>query len=154
MTGLYVVAIAALAALGFGLYRKLVDGRVIAPARSTANVGLDAGRLGSELGGEATFVQFSSAVCAPCRATGRLLSAVVAAQPGVAHIDLDVEAHFHLASELGITRTPTVLLLDADGVVRRQIVGSPRRTEVLQALTELGGRGTQLADTDDKRNSL
>ncbi len=139
MTGLWVVLAAAGIAAAFGLYRRLTDGR----ARRVALPGvprLDAGRLGGELGAEATFVQFSSAVCAPCRATHRILAEVAGERPAVAHLDVDAEARLDLVEEFGILRTPTVLLLDADGAVRHRIVGAPRRDDVLAALDEVAGR--------------
>jgi thiol-disulfide isomerase/thioredoxin len=132
VTGLYVVGIALVLALGFGLYRKAVDGRV-RPARAQAGpLGLDA-----ELGDTATFVQFSSAACAPCRVTARVLDEVSTSTEGVAHIEIDAEQRLDLVGELGITRTPTVLVLDASGVVRSRMVGAPRRQDVLAALAGL-----------------
>ncbi|MGC3994049.1 MAG: thioredoxin family protein [Propionicimonas sp.] len=139
MTGVWIVVAAVALALAFGGYRRLTDGRVRAVATSSAPR-LDASRLGSELGSDATFVQFSSAVCAPCRATHRLLAEVTGTDPKVAHVDLDAETHLDLVEEFGITRTPTVLLLDADGVVQRRIVGAARRADVLTALEAVSGR--------------
>lgn len=138
MTGVWIVAAAVLLALAFGGYRRLTDGRVRAAQPATPR--LDAAQLGGELGRAATFVQFSSAVCAPCRATHRLLTDLVAEQPTVAHIDLDAETRLDLVEQFGITRTPTVLVLDAAGAVRHRIVGAPRKTDVLNALTLVGSR--------------
>ncbi|HEY3546453.1 MAG TPA: thioredoxin family protein [Propionicimonas sp.] len=137
MTGLYVVGIALVLALGFGLYRKAFDGRVRAVRASAASpLGLDA-----DLGRTATFVQFSSAACAPCRVTARVLDEVSASSDGVAHIEIDAEQRLDLVGELGITRTPTVLVLDGSGVVRSRMVGAPRRQDVLAALAGLAAVG-------------
>ncbi|HEX5336167.1 MAG TPA: thioredoxin family protein [Propionicimonas sp.] len=137
MTGLYVVGIALVLALGFGLYRRAVDGRVRAVRASAASpLGLDA-----DLGDRATFVQFSSAACAPCRVTARVLDEVSASTDGVAHIEIDAEHRLDLVGELGITRTPTVLVLDGSGVVRSRMVGAPRRQDVLAALAGLAAVG-------------
>ncbi len=136
MTGLWIVLAAVALALGFGGYRRLTDGRARA-AKPDGVPRLDAVRLGGSLGSEATLVQFSSSLCAPCRATHRVLTDVTAARPRVAHIDIDAEDRLDLVEELGVTRTPTVLLLDASGAVRRRIVGSARRPDVLDALEEL-----------------
>ena len=95
---------------------------------------LDFHDLGSALGERATLVQFSSAFCAPCRATRVLLADVADTVPGVTHAELDAEANLDLVRELNITRTPTVLVLDADGRVRNRAVGLPRRTDLLAAL--------------------
>lgn len=74
---------------------------------------LDAARIGAELGERATLVQFSSAFCQPCRATRRTLAEVARMVDGVAHVEIDAEAHLTLVRELEISRTPTVLVLDA-----------------------------------------
>lgn len=137
MTGAVIVAIAILLALGFGLYRRAVDGRVRVPQGRDAGTRLDAARLGDPLGAGATFVQFSSAACAPCRVTSRLLAEVSADAPELAHIEIDAEGRLDLVDQLGITRTPTVLLLDAEGIVRNRIVGAPRKQDVLQALQQI-----------------
>ena len=139
MTGAYVLAAAVLLAVGFGLYRRNLDGRA-RPVRATAGAPrLDDSLLGGPLGTGATLVQFSSAVCAPCRVTKRLLTELATADPAVAHIEIDAEQRLDLAGTLAISRTPTVLVLDADGVVRNRIVGAPRRQEVLAALALVTG---------------
>lgn len=93
--------------------------------------------LDADLGDTATFVQFSSAACAPCRVTARVLDEVSASTDGVAHIEIDAGQRLDLVGELGITRTPTVLVLDGSGVVRSRMVGAPRRQDVLAALAGL-----------------
>ncbi|WP_454228903.1 thioredoxin family protein [Propioniciclava flava] len=135
MTGLWVLLGAVVVALSFGLYRHLTDGRARLVAASSVPH-LDATVLGRDLGDHATFVQFSSTVCAPCRATRALLADVTAARPGVVHIEVDAETRLDLVERFGIMRTPTVLLLDSDGLVRQRIVGAPRKAEVLDALDE------------------
>lgn len=137
MTGLWIVLAAVALALAFGGYRRLTDGK--ARAVSTEPT-LDASRLGSELGSQATFVQFSSTVCAPCRATHRVLSELATTDPGVAHVDLDAETRLDLVDEFSVTRTPTVLLLDAAGVVRHRITGAVRRDQALEALNLVSSR--------------
>ncbi|MFF9401535.1 TlpA family protein disulfide reductase [Streptomyces sp. NPDC014744] len=97
---------------------------------------LDAARLGAELGKRATLVQFSTAFCQPCRATRRVLAEVARMVDGVAHVEVDAEARLALVRELGITRTPTVLVLDAGGRIVRRAVGQPRTVDVVAALGE------------------
>jgi thiol-disulfide isomerase/thioredoxin len=92
--------------------------------------------LGADLGARATLVQFSSAFCAPCRATRRILGEVAGMVPGVAHVEIDAEARLELVRELGVLRTPTVLVLDADGRVVRRAAGQPRKADVIAALGE------------------
>ncbi|MFF8913974.1 TlpA family protein disulfide reductase [Streptomyces sp. NPDC015032] len=95
---------------------------------------LDAAQLGAELGERATLVQFSSAFCQPCRATRRTLAEVARMVDGVAHVEIDAEAHLTLVRELEISRTPTVLVLDATGRIVRRAVGQPRTVDVVAAL--------------------
>ncbi|GAQ62850.1 thioredoxin [Streptomyces scabiei] len=97
---------------------------------------LDAAELGEGLGERATLVQFSSAFCAPCRATRRVLAEVAALVPGVAHVEIDAEEHLDLVRRLDILKTPTVLVLDADGRIVRRASGQPRKADVIAALGE------------------
>ncbi|MGA5413632.1 TlpA family protein disulfide reductase [Streptomyces pseudogriseolus] len=93
-----------------------------------------AAELGAGLGERATLVQFSSAFCAPCRATRRVLGEVADMVPGVTHVEIDAEARLDLVRRLGIERTPTVLVLDAGGRVVRRAAGQPRKADVIAAL--------------------
>ena len=97
---------------------------------------LRAAELGADLGERATLVQFSSAFCAPCRATRRVLGEVAGLVPGVTHVEIDAEAHLDLVRRLDILKTPTVLVLDADGSVVRRATGQPRKVDVIAALGE------------------
>ncbi|MGW2952299.1 thioredoxin family protein [Streptomyces eurythermus] len=97
---------------------------------------IGAAELGAALGERATLVQFSSAFCAPCRATRRVLGEVAGLVPGVAHVEIDAEAHLDLVRTLEIARTPTVLVLDAGGRVVRRAAGQPRKADVIAALGE------------------
>jgi thiol-disulfide isomerase/thioredoxin len=86
------------------------------------------------LGEKATLLQFSSAFCAPCRATRRTLSEVAAVVPGVEHLEVDAEHHLELVRRLGILRTPTTLVLDAAGREVTRAAGAPRKEQGLHAL--------------------
>jgi thiol-disulfide isomerase/thioredoxin len=135
MSGIVILAAIAVLLAVFGVWRHVADGRM----RSTARAGglrLSAAQLGAGLGDKATLVQFTSAFCAPCRATRRILEEVVAMVPGVKHVDLDVEQHLDLARDLDISRTPTVLVLDAQGTIVRRASGQPRKADVIAALGE------------------
>lgn len=95
---------------------------------------LAADGIGAELGRRATLVQFSSAFCRPCAATRRVLADVAAMVEGVAHVEIDAEAHLELVRALDIGATPTTLVLDAAGRVVRRAVGQPRKADVIAAL--------------------
>jgi thiol-disulfide isomerase/thioredoxin len=90
--------------------------------------------LGAELGPRATLLQFSSAFCAPCRATRRTLAEVESMVDGVRHVELDAESHLDLVRRLDILRTPTVLVLDAAGAIVTRASGQPRKPDVIAAL--------------------
>ncbi|MEV0779893.1 thioredoxin family protein [Streptomyces sp. NPDC050428] len=106
---------------------------------------LGVAELGAELGERATLVQFSSAFCQPCRATRRTLAEVAAMVGGVAHVELDAEDRLELVRDLGILRTPTVLVLDAGGRIVRRAAGAPRKADVIAAL----GAAVSAATPDD-----
>ncbi|MEU9575727.1 TlpA family protein disulfide reductase [Streptomyces chilikensis] len=97
---------------------------------------IDAAALGGGQGERATLLQFSTAFCAPCRATRRVLAEVAAMVPGVGHVEIDAEAHLELVRALGIEVTPTTLVLDAERRVVRRAAGVPRRADVIAALGE------------------
>ncbi|MEU7568836.1 TlpA family protein disulfide reductase [Streptomyces fradiae] len=92
------------------------------------------GELGAALGRRATLVHFSTAFCQPCRATRRVLAGVAAMVEGVAHIEVDAERSLALVRDLGVTATPTVLILDAAGREVRRATGQPRTADVVAAL--------------------
>lgn len=93
-----------------------------------------AAEIGGELGERATLLQFSSAFCAPCRATRRTLAEVQSMVDGVRHVELDAESHLELVRRLDILRTPTTLVLDSTGAVVKRASGAPRKPDVIAAL--------------------
>jgi len=150
--GAWVLIVAVVAALGFGLYRAATDGRFrgthrVAGAEPEGEQAPSAAELPPsvvelvettglelELGERATLLQFSSAFCAPCRATRRTLAEVADAVPGVVHVEVDAEHHLEAVRRLGILRTPTTLVLDARGAEITRASGAPRKEQVLAAL--------------------
>ncbi|MFF7768626.1 TlpA family protein disulfide reductase [Streptomyces massasporeus] len=135
MTGLMVCVAVLAAASAYGVLQRRRSGRVRVRGRDDGKR-LDPAELGAELGERATLVQFSSAFCAPCRATRRVLGEVAEVVPGVTHVEIDAEAHLDLVRRLDILKTPTVLVLDADGRVVRRATGQPRKADVIAALGE------------------
>ncbi|MBD8868316.1 TlpA family protein disulfide reductase [Nocardioides donggukensis] len=144
-TGAWVLVAAVVAALLFGLYRAYADGRFRGthevrggPPDDTHEPSVLAGAdLDHELGERATLLQFSSAFCAPCRATRRILADVAGVVPGVEHVEIDAEHHLDLVRRLGITRTPTTLVLDERGREVTRATGAPEKQQVLGALAGL-----------------
>jgi thiol-disulfide isomerase/thioredoxin len=95
---------------------------------------LTSDQLGHALGERATLVQFSSAFCAPCRATRRILADVAGMTEGVAHIEIDAESRLDLVRQLNVLRTPTILVLAGDGRIVRRASGQPRKPDVIAAI--------------------
>lgn len=144
MTGLLVAVGVLLVATAFGLLRRSRDGRVRAVASTAtsdpaansdpATQWVDVAQLGAQPGARATVLQFSSAFCAPCRATRRILAEVAGIVDGVAHVEVDAESHLDLVNQLHVRRTPTVLVLDASGRIVSRASGVPRKADVIAAL--------------------
>ena len=151
-TGVYVLLVAVGAALVFGVLRALTDGRFrgthrvhgAEPADSTPAADdparqslLEGTPWADDLGEQATLLQFSSAFCAPCRATRRTLGDVAATSPGVAHIEVDAEHHLDVVRRLGILRTPTTIVLSEHGAEVTRATGAPTKQQVLAAISAL-----------------
>ncbi len=97
----------------------------------------DLAGLGVEPGVPVTLLQFSSAFCAPCRATRLVLADVVQRFAGVRHVEVDAEAHLDAVRRLEIWRTPTVLVVDGAGEIVYRATGTPRRAQVIAAIAAL-----------------
>lgn len=93
--------------------------------------------LGVEPGTVVTLVQFSSAFCAPCRATRQVLGEVTRLLDGVRHVEVDAESHLSAVRALDIRRTPTVLVIDGAGRVVRRAAGVPAKAQVIAAVAPL-----------------
>lgn len=154
MTGIFVLVVVLGAATGFGLWFRAREGRIreeprtvtveALPAELEAADGshhggevLTVAQLGVNLGERATMVQFSSSFCQPCRATKLILQDVSATIPGVAHVEIDAEQDLDLVRALGIRRTPTVLILDESGAIRKRAVGQPRKSDLVVAVASV-----------------
>ncbi len=151
-TGAWIAVAAVGLALAFGLWRAATDGRfrgthvvrrsagaadeAPTPAAATTAGAELVSAVGQELGERATLLQFSSAFCAPCRATRRVLDEVIGLVDGVAHVEVDAEHHLDMTRAFGILRTPTTLVLDASGAEVTRATGAPTRAQVLAALAQ------------------
>ena len=131
--GVWVLVGAVAAGVVLSVLKAWVDGRF----RGKSEVDVErvtAAEVGGELGERATLLQFSSAFCAPCRATRRTLAEVEGMVDGVRHVELDAESHLELVRRLDILRTPTTLVLDSTGAVVKRASGAPRKPDVIAAL--------------------
>ncbi|PWU52630.1 thioredoxin [Micromonospora globispora] len=141
MTGVVVVVVVLAAATAFGWWRKRRDGRFrpldasadhLAPASDSVALAALGVRPGV-----VTLVQFSAPVCAPCRATRRVLEEARGTVEGIALVEVDVEERLDLARELDVWRTPTVLIVDAAGRIVQRASGVPAKDEIIAAVTPL-----------------
>ena len=159
--GAWVLVAVVVLATAFGLWRAARDGRFRGThevRRDDAGTGeipggadesrgeggrdvnvLHGADIEHRLGERATLLQFSSAFCAPCRATRRVLEEVARVVPGVAHVEVDAEHHLDLVRRLDVSRTPTTLILDAEGREVSRASGAPKRDEVLTSLARVIG---------------
>lgn len=146
--GAWVLVVVLVLAGGFGLWRAARDGRFRGTHEVRGTEGenlaeervvsvLDGADIEHELGERATLLQFSSAFCAPCRATRRVLAEVAQVVPGVVHVEVDAEHHLDLVRRLGVARTPTTLVLDAHGREVSRASGAPQRDEVIATLAKV-----------------
>ncbi|MEJ7795149.1 MAG: thioredoxin family protein [Nocardioides sp.] len=140
-TGVWILLASLVLVVAVGLWRAYADGRFRGTHRVATAVGESDSTavelvetLNLQLGERATLLQFSSAFCAPCRATRRVLADVAAVVPGVAHVEIDAEHHLDLVRRVGVLRTPTTLVLDGRGREVTRASGAPRKEQVLSTL--------------------
>ena len=134
------LAVTLLASVAFGVYWTRRNGRTRDVSGEPRLSDDDLAALGlRELGERATLVQFSSAFCAPCRATRRILGEVTAMVDGVAYAEVDAESHLDAVRRFNVLRTPTVLVLDRDRRVVVRASGQPRKADVLAAIGKATG---------------
>lgn len=145
-TGVWILLASLVLVAAVGLWRAYADGRfrgthalpeaealgAQATTHDTPEPLIESERLGER----ATLLQFSSAFCAPCRATRRILTDVASVVPGVTHVEIDAEDHLDLVRRVGILRTPTTLVLDGRGHEVTRASGAPRKEQVLSALRD------------------
>ncbi|WP_155355584.1 TlpA family protein disulfide reductase [Acrocarpospora macrocephala] len=129
MNGLVLLGVTLVAGTLLGLVLRRRDGRWRAAKVKEARVD-----FGEPLGERATLVQFSTAFCAPCRATRRVLGEVAGMVPGVRHIEIDAESRLDLVRTFDVLRTPTTLILDSSGNIVKRASGLPRKADVIAAL--------------------
>ncbi|CAB4335440.1 MAG: hypothetical protein F2839_02795 [Actinobacteria bacterium] len=133
-SGTAILVLILVASSVFGLNRLRTDGKVILhlPGHYVSPQA-----LGHELGASASFIQFSSPYCQPCKATHSLIDSLIVGLPDVAHIDLQVADHLNMVNTLHIMRTPTTVLVDGKGLIKYRSEGLPRATELQDALNRI-----------------
>jgi thiol-disulfide isomerase/thioredoxin len=84
-----------------------------------------------------TVVHFSAVWCGPCAGVRRVVDQVCAELPGVAHVEIDMDANPEAARRLSVLSLPTTFIFDAHGVQRYRTSGVPTAADLRSALTPL-----------------
>jgi thiol-disulfide isomerase/thioredoxin len=84
-----------------------------------------------------TVVHFSAVWCGPCAGVRRVVNQVCADLPGVAHVEIDMDANPAAARRLSVLSLPTTFIFDADGRQRYRSTGVPTAADLRSALEPL-----------------
>lgn len=103
------------------------------PQRDTGD---DVAALGLSRDGP-TVVHFSAPWCGPCDRVRRVVAQVCADLGGVAHVEIDLDAHPDTARRYAVLSLPTTLIFDADGRQRYRSSGVPGAADLRSALKPL-----------------
>lgn len=83
-----------------------------------------------------TVLFFSSSFCDPCTTARRTLDEVARLVPAVTYAELDVAREAEKAEQAGITSTPTIVIVSADGEEIFRAQGAPTLNQMLVALAK------------------
>jgi thiol-disulfide isomerase/thioredoxin len=138
MSSTWVLVITVLvAALGVAyVIGKLLTLRagMLRSAEEASNV--DTSDLGLSSSGP-TVLHFSADWCGPCAGVRRVVDQVCDELPGVAHVEIDMDANPQAARRLSVMSLPTTIIFDADGRPRYRTTGVPRAADLRSALEPL-----------------
>lgn len=84
-----------------------------------------------------TILHFSADWCGPCAAVRRVVDQVCDELPGVAHVEIDMDANPQAARRLSVLSLPTTLIFDADGRPRYRTTGVPKAADLRSAVEPL-----------------
>lgn len=136
-TSVVVVIAVLIAALGLAyVIGKMITLRagMLRSAEQAANV--DTSGLGLSDTGP-TVLHFSADWCGPCAAVRKVVDQVCGELPGVAHVEIDMDANPEAARRLSVLSLPTTIIFDAQGHPRLRTSGVPKPAELRAALEPL-----------------
>jgi thiol-disulfide isomerase/thioredoxin len=84
-----------------------------------------------------TVLHFTAEWCGPCAAVRRVVDQVCAELPGVAHVEIDMDANPEAARRLSVLSLPTTIIFDAQGRPRFRTHGVPTVADLRSALEPL-----------------
>ena len=128
------------AVLVVALTVAVVIGRVLTRRDGVVRDTWDAAAAVPDLGlppGKPAIVHFSAQWCGPCAGVRRVVDDVCAELPGVAHVEIDMDANPSAARELSVLSLPTTFIFDADGRQRYRSSGVPKAADLRSALEPL-----------------
>jgi len=84
-----------------------------------------------------TILHFSADWCGPCAGVRRVVDQVCKEVPGVAHVEIDMDANPEAARRLSVMSLPTTLIFDAQGRPRYRTTGVPKAADLRSAVEPL-----------------
>lgn len=84
-----------------------------------------------------TVLHFSAEWCGPCAGVRKVVDQVCDELPGVAHIEIDMDANPEAARRLSVLSLPTTIIFDANGRPRFRTHGVPKPADLRSALEPL-----------------
>lgn len=104
--------------------------------KETAAAEVDTTELGLSRTGP-TIVHFTAVWCGPCAAVRRVVNEVCQDLPGVAHVEIDMDANPDAAQRLSVLSLPTTFIFDTHGYQRYRASGVPKAADLRAALQPL-----------------
>jgi thiol-disulfide isomerase/thioredoxin len=137
MSAVITAGAAIAAALGLTAAVGLLHNRRSGVLRETQAVA-DVEHTGLGLSSTApTIVHFTAVWCGPCAAVRRVIDQVCADLPGVAHVEIDMDADPDAARTLSVLSLPTTFIFDTEGRQRYRSAGVPKLADLKAAVQPL-----------------
>jgi thiol-disulfide isomerase/thioredoxin len=87
-------------------------------------------------GKQLTLLQVSSELCSYCAAMRRVLSQAAGTSVGVGHVEIDADVESDLVASLGVSQTPTTMIVRSSGDIVTWIRGPATPAAVADAIDE------------------